>query len=64
MLFGGQIGDCFAGDFALLEVVRVGVVDPTHVLVFLFEDTIYAVYFSLALHSITHHGVQLVLGMN
>ena len=31
---------------------------------FLFEDTIYAVYFSLALHSSTHHGVQLVLVMN
>ena len=25
---------------------------------FLFKDTIYAVYFSLALHSFTHHGVQ------
>ena len=37
MLFGGWIGDlcnsCFAGDFALLEVVRVGVVDPTCVFV-------------------------------
>ena len=31
---------------------------------FLFEDVIYAVYFSLALRSTTHHGVQLVLGMN
>ena len=31
---------------------------------FLFEDAIYAVYFLLALHSTTHHGVQLVLGMN
>ena len=31
---------------------------------FLFEDAIYAVYFSLALRSTTHHGVQLVLGMN
>ena len=32
MLFGGQIGnlcnDCFVGDFALLEEVCVGVVDP------------------------------------
>ena len=33
-------------------------------LVSLFEDAIYAVYFSLALRSTTHHGVQLVLGMN
>ena len=33
-------------------------------LVFLFEDTIDAVYFLLALHSTTHLGVQLVLGMN
>ena len=33
-------------------------------LVFLFEDAIYAVYFSLAMGSSTHHGVQLVLGMN
>ena len=31
---------------------------------FLFKDAIYTVYFSLALHSNTHHGVQLVLGMN
>ena len=31
---------------------------------FLFEDTIYAVYFSLALRSTTHHGVQLVLWIN
>ena len=31
---------------------------------FLFEDAIYAVYFSLTLRSTTHHGVQLVLGMN
>ena len=31
---------------------------------FLFEGAIYAVYFSLALRSTTHHGVQLVLGMN
>ena len=31
---------------------------------FLFEDAIYAVYFSLARHSTTHHIVQLVLGMN
>ena len=31
---------------------------------FLFEDAIYAVYFSLALRSTTYHGVQLVLGMN
>ena len=32
MLFGGRIGDlcngCFTGDFALLEVIRVRVVDP------------------------------------
>ena len=34
------------------------------VLNFLFEDAIYAEYFSLALRSTTHHGVQLVLGMN
>ena len=37
MLFGGQIGDlcngCFDGDFALLGVVRVGVIDPTSVFV-------------------------------
>ena len=33
-------------------------------LVFLFEGAIYAVYFSLALRSSTHHGVQLVLGIN
>ena len=33
-------------------------------LVFLFEDAIGAVYFSLALCSTTHQGVQLVLGMN
>ena len=33
-------------------------------LFFLFEDAIYAVYFSLALRSSTHHGVQLVLGIN
>ena len=33
-------------------------------LVFLFEDVIYAVYFSLALRSTTHHEVQLVLRMN
>ena len=33
-------------------------------LVLLFEDAIYAVYFSLALRSTPHHGVQLVLGMN
>ena len=31
---------------------------------FLFEDAIYTVYFSLALRSTTHHGIQLVLGMN
>ena len=31
---------------------------------FLFEDAIYAVYFSLALHITTYHRVQLVLGMN
>ena len=31
---------------------------------FLFEDAIYAANFSLALRSTTHHGVQLVLGMN
>ena len=31
---------------------------------FLFEDAIYAVYFSLALRATTHHGVQLVLGIN
>ena len=31
---------------------------------FLFEDAIYAVYFSLALRSSTHHGIQLVLGIN
>ena len=35
MLFGGQIGDlcngCFVGDFALLRIVRVGVVDPPRV---------------------------------
>ena len=31
---------------------------------FLFEDAIYAVYFSLAQRSTTHYGVQLVLGMN
>ena len=31
---------------------------------FFVEDAIYAVYFSLALRSTTHHGVQLVLGMN
>ena len=33
-------------------------------LVFLFEDAIFAVYFSLALRSSTHHGVQFVLGIN
>ena len=37
MLFGGRIGDlcngCFNGDFALLGVVRVGVIDPTCVFV-------------------------------
>ena len=37
MLFGGRIGDlcngCFDGDFALLGVVRVGVIDPTCVFV-------------------------------
>ena len=31
---------------------------------FLFEDAIYAAHFSLALYSTTHHGVQLMLGMN
>ena len=31
---------------------------------FLFEDAMYAIYFSQALRSSTHHGVQLVLGMN
>ena len=31
---------------------------------FFIEDVIYAVYFSLALLSTIHHGVQLVLGMN
>ena len=31
---------------------------------FLFEDAIYAVYFSLTLRSTTHHGVQLVWGKN
>ena len=30
----------------------------------LWDDTIGAVYFSLALHFTTHHGVQLMLGMN
>ena len=30
----------------------------------LFEDAIEAVYFSLTLYSTTHHGIQLVLGMN
>ena len=33
MIFGGRIGDlcdgCFDGDFALLGVVRVGVINPT-----------------------------------
>ena len=37
MLFGGQTGDlcnsCFAGDFVLLEVVCIGVIDPTCVLI-------------------------------
>ena len=33
-------------------------------LVFLFEDAIYAVYFSLALRFSTHYGVQLALGIN
>ena len=37
MLFGGRIGDlcngCFDGDFALLGVVRVGVIDPMCVFV-------------------------------
>ena len=37
MLFGGRIGDlcngCFVGDFALLGVVRVGMVDSTCVFV-------------------------------
>ena len=37
MLFVGRIGDlcngCFDGDFALLGVVRVGVIDPTCVFV-------------------------------
>ena len=37
MLFGGRIRDlcnsCFAGDFALLGMVHVGVVDPTYVFV-------------------------------
>ena len=37
MLFGGRIGDlcnsCFDGDFSLLGVVRVGVIDPTCVFV-------------------------------
>ena len=33
-------------------------------LVFLFEDAIYPVYFSLALRSSTNHGVQLVFGIN
>ena len=37
MLFAGRIGDlcndCFDGDFALLEVVRVGVTDLTCVFV-------------------------------
>ena len=37
MVFGGRIGDlcnsCFVGDFALLGVVRVGVIDPTSVFV-------------------------------
>ena len=31
---------------------------------FLFEDAISAVYFSLTLRSSTHHGIQLVLGIN
>ena len=31
---------------------------------FFFEDAIYAVYFSLALRSTIHHGIQLILGMN
>ena len=30
---------------------------------YLFEDAIYAVYFLLALHSATHHRVQLMLGI-
>ena len=123
MLFGGWIGDlcnsCFVGDFALLKLVCVGVVDPMCVfvwtttldlnsfwssprrinffyeerqgisskdsitmnlgksatsisesdsdrfhLVFLFEDAIDAVYFSLDLCSTTQHKFQLVLGMN
>ena len=37
MLFGGRIDDlfngCFGEDFALLGVVRVGVIDPTCVFV-------------------------------
>ena len=37
MLFDGRIGDlcngCFDGDFALLGVVRVGVIDPKCVFV-------------------------------
>ena len=39
MFFGGQIGDlyygCFVGDFALLGVVRVGMVDSTCVFVWI-----------------------------
>ena len=39
MLLGGQIGDlyndCFAGDFSLLEVVLVGVVDRMRVFVWI-----------------------------
>ena len=38
--------------------------DSDRFLFFLFEDAIYAVYFSLALRSTTHYWVQFVLGMN
>ena len=47
MLFDGRIGDlcngCFAGDFALLGVVRVGVIDPTCVFVWTTTWEIYRI---------------------
>ena len=49
MIFGGWIGDlrnsCFVGDFALLGLLRVGVVDPTRFFFFCLDYHIRSLHF-------------------
>ena len=56
MLFGGQIGDlckgCFTGYFALLEVVCIGVVDPT--CVFVWTTTLISLHSRIVAELVLH----------